>query len=478
MFGAKLTKSFIYKYRYFLGYAIISLGLIAVLLFAGLYLPGGLSAEETESAIKSNSINYGDAGSIAITNLPYHLLQKASFVLFGVSVFSIKLPSIILAFLSGIGLVLLLNRWFRSNIAVLGSVIAITTGQFLFIAQSGTPSVLYLFWPVWLLLLANLITTKQKKPQLQLASKVAFFVTAALSLYTPLSLYALIALATAVFLHPHLRFIIKQLSWRQVVASSVAGIIILIPLMSAILQTPSLGLSLLGVPTSWPEWGNNIAAVSAQYAGFGGSEGTNLMTPFFALGSSLLIILGIIYRMSRVRATAKSYVIVIWMLMLLPVIVINPNFTTVTFLPLVLLLASGLGALLRYWYKLFPFNPYARVAGLVPIVILVGALVFTGVDRYVYGYRYDPELVGSFSRDLKLVPKETNRLLVSEDESEFYHVYTQFEDDVELIDQPEGDVFTTTKAAKGNFKDYEISQIVTDNTATEADRFYLYKKID
>jgi hypothetical protein len=57
-------------------------------------------------------------------------------------------------------------------------------------------------------------------------------------------------------------------------------------------------------------------------------------------------------------------------------------------------------------------------------------------------------------------------------------VYTQFEDDVELIDQPEGDVFTTTKAAKGNFKDYEISQIVTDNTATEADRFYLYKKID
>ncbi len=48
-----------------------------------------------------------------------------------------------------------------------------------------------------------------------------------------------------------------------------------------------------------------------------------------------------------------------------PVILINPIFTSVTFVPIVLLLAAGLTSLIGYWYRLFPRNPYARVAGLI-----------------------------------------------------------------------------------------------------------------
>ena len=118
----------LYRWRYWIGYGTVAIGLIAVLIFAGLYAPGGISSQEMQSVIKSSSVKLTDFGSLTTTNLPYHLLQHLSLTLFGVSILSIKLPSIILAFLSAIGLVLLLRLWFKPRIAVLASLIAITTG--------------------------------------------------------------------------------------------------------------------------------------------------------------------------------------------------------------------------------------------------------------------------------------------------------------------------------------------------------------
>ena len=151
----KISNFFIYRWRNVIGYSLVAIGLILILIFISLYLPGGITNAEIQSVIKSNSINMFDYWSMNVINLPYHLLQHTSFFLFGVTIFSIKLPSIILAFLSIVGLTLLLRQWFNPNIGILATLIAITTGQLLFIAQSGTSEILYLFWPVWILLLAT-----------------------------------------------------------------------------------------------------------------------------------------------------------------------------------------------------------------------------------------------------------------------------------------------------------------------------------
>lgn len=477
MFGGNIANSVFYKYRYWIGYSLIAAGLIAIIVFAGLYLPGGLSQSEIDSTVRSGSISHEDLSSVAITNLPYHLMQKASFLAFGVNNFSIKLPSMILALLAGFGLILLLKRWFKSNIAVLASLIAITTGQFIFIAQNGSPSILYLFWPVWLLLLATMISNKEKY---LIVLKMVFFILAALSLYTPLSIYALIAMVVAAIVHPHLRFIVKNLSKFQISIAILGAVIILVPLVFALIEAPSLGLTLLGVPTQMPDWGTNFALLGAQYAGFGWDGHLTIMTPFFALGSTLIILIGIYQRIVKVRMTAKSYVIIIWIIMLIPVVVINPNFTTIAFLPLVLLLASGIDAILSYWYKLFPFNPYARVGGLIPIVVLVGALVISGADRYNYGYRYDPNIVSGFSKDLKLLPRETKNLYVSEDEEAFYQVVASHNNRLSVSShQPDADEFIATKSAKDSISgNYIIKEIITDSSSNDADRFYIYKKQD
>jgi 4-amino-4-deoxy-L-arabinose transferase-like glycosyltransferase len=475
--GIDISSFYIYRLRYYLGYGIIGLLLIGLLVFAGLYTPGGLSIQEMGSVVKSAGINFSHLNGLAITNLPYYLLQLASINLFGVNEFSLKLPSLVLALVSAISLILLLQRWFKPNIAVLASVIAITTGQFIFIAQDGTPGILYVLWSVLLLLLGTLIA---KKVKLRMLWQILFFVVAALSLYTPLSIYALIALGIATVLHPHLRFIFRQLSKLKLVAAFVLSLIIILPLIIGILHTPNLGLTILGVPTSMPNILNNLMLLSQQYLGFATPSTTGLMTPVFGLGSMLIIAFGV-YKLIRTRESTQSYLIIIWLICLIPILITNPGFTSVTFLPLVLLLATGLESLLGYWYRLFPRNPYARLAGLIPLVILVGVLVLSGLERYVYGYHYDPSTVSNFSQDLNLLPKNTKKLVVDSSELPFYNVVAAHRTGLKVMTfTTAGTDFTITHQVHEGGIVYpyaNIERIITSASASNSDRFYVYKKV-
>lgn len=468
-----ISELFLYRWRYWFGYGLVAVGLIAILIFAGLYAPGGISGQEMQSVIKSSSINYTDFGTFTMTNLPYHVLQQSSLAIFGVSILSIKLPSIILAFLSAIGLILLLRNWFKPRIAVLASLIAITTGQFIFIAQDGTPGIMYLFWPVLLILLASIIS--RKPTRFRMFFKISFCLAAAISLYNPLSIYVLIALVTAILLHPHLRFLIRQLSKPKIIIGLIVALALSIPLIVTIINTPNLGLTLLGIPSQWPDFGANFTALGAEYFGFINPGGTTLMTPFFELGSMLIIAIGAYY-MIRTRETAKSYVIGLWILCLIPFIILNPSFTSITFLPLVILLASGLNALLTKWYGLFPRNPYARIGGLIPVIILVAVLVTSGIDRYAYGYRYDPNIVPNFSNDLKLIPSDTKNLVVSDNELEFYKVVATHNKQLIVSTAPTSDIFLVSREANRSFKNYVIKQIIVSSNSNQSDRFYLYTK--
>lgn len=466
-----ITSLYLYKWRYIIGYGVIGIVLITLLLIAGLLLPGGISVTEQLAVIRSDSLTFTNLNSFAIVSLPFYILQECSITLFGVSDFSIKLPSLILGLLSAIGLIFLLSRWFPRNIAVLASFIAITTGQFLFISQNGTSSILYVFWPVTLLLLGVLISRSSKYVFMW---KVLFFIAAALSLYTPLSIYPLFAMVLAGFLHPHLRNIIRRLSKIRLMLAIVVGLIIISPLIYGIFTDPSLALKLLGVPAKFPDFIANIVTVGKQYFDFWHPSSSTLMMPVFGLGSMLLIVYGA-YRVIRTSNTTQSYLIMTWLICLIPVLIINPTFTSVIFTPLVLLLTIGLQSLVRYWYRLFPNNPYARVAGLLPLMVLVLALVSSGLDRYVYGYYYQPQTTRNFNNDLQILPKKTSLLVVTPDELAFYQVVAHHNKDLTVSTTPTGTQFTATHNAFQPYPGYTIAQIVTSNDRTDSDRFYIYK---
>ena len=93
----KVQNLFLYRHRYGIGYTVLGLILVSVLFLLPLVSPSGLSQPEIDSAVTS----YYDTPSNLI-DLPYHLLQKLSISLFGLTTYAIKLPSILIGVLLGL----------------------------------------------------------------------------------------------------------------------------------------------------------------------------------------------------------------------------------------------------------------------------------------------------------------------------------------------------------------------------------------
>ena len=465
-----ITSSFLYRRRYWIGHSLIAIALISLITVAAFLIPSGLTEQAHASIVTSSNINIATLWHSVPLDAPFYLAQHAVLSIFGVSLLGVKLLSIILGVITAFCMIILLRHWFSHGIAVLASLLAVTTGQFLFLTQQGTVSVLYLFWPVVLLLLATLVA---KRAKFHGAWKVLFFLSAALSLYTPLSIYVLIALGSATALHPHLRYIIKKLPRARLAVSAGAGLILLLPLIITIVKDPAIGLQLLGIPSEWPSsLLANLGQLASQYFGFLSLGSKSIMLPAFGLGSMLIILYGL-YRSVRTYETVQSYVILAWIVLLFPVLVLNPTFTSIMFVPLLLLLATGLERILATWYGIFPYNPYARVAGLIPLVVLVGGLVLFGLERYGYGYRYAPEIVQNFSHDVLIIP-DVPTLVVTEGQRPLYEAVAFYNGNLTVA---------TTAPAKGPYAvtadaftgDTIPHRLVTTSARDDAARFYVYK---
>ena len=107
-----ISKLFLYKHRFVIGYTILGLLFLAMLFFLPTITPNGLSKDEMESVTTSFNLNHDTILSGNIIDLPYHILQKYSIAIFGLNGFGIKLPSILIGGVLGLLFILLLNRWF------------------------------------------------------------------------------------------------------------------------------------------------------------------------------------------------------------------------------------------------------------------------------------------------------------------------------------------------------------------------------
>lgn len=476
--GRKVTDYLLYRWRYILGYGVISLIVIGLMLVAGLMIPGALSQAELDSVVTSSKPLLSFDPSF-IVNLPYHLLQRASLHIFGVTVFSIKLPSLILGVASVIGMFILLRGWFRHNVAVLTTLLIITTGQFLYLSQSGSPGIVYIFWSVWLLVSALMISRRAPMGWLW---KIVLAGVIALSLYTPLSVYILLALLSAVILHPHLRYIVRKLPKLKTAIAALVGLILITPLIYVIWRHPETGRMLLGFPDATFLVLDHIRQAVGQYIDFWSPANTPYLRPLYGIGTLALILLGIL-RLFTANYTARSYIITAWSLLLVPVIIINPDSVSITFVPALLLTAMGVASLLRMWYSLFPRNPYARIVGLIPLIVLMGGMLLSGVDRYMYAYSYNAELAGQFSQDLRLFDAQLPAnngpltLVTSTGEAAFYKTVARYHPGITVTTtMPEALAPLTVVSHTMHESSHPApNRIITDSKSQAADRFYVYK---
>jgi len=470
----RIDKLLLYRYRFHIGFSLLGLVFVFILIFLPTIAPGGISAAEMESAVTSNNLttNFSEGNLI---NLPYHLLQSLSISIFGLSLYAIKLPSIIFGFATGILLILLLNRWFRTNVALLASIITVLSPIFLFLAGSGTPAILYIFWITLILWLgAKIVGEKSVSPFVFLA----FVASVVLSIYTPHLVYIALGIGLVASTRPHIRFAIKKTKLHQFfIALSVIALLI-VPLIVSFFIRPTTLLEIL-YTTNPDNYFDNIMNAFAPFFSFGAAIESIYLSPLFGLATVALIIIGIIASM-RVLFTSRNTAVSLLIIFAIVISGFNPYAAVIIFIPAAILVAVGLESVLEKWYSLFPTNPYARVFGILPVATFVGIIVISGFIYTIFGYHYSPSVAKQFDNDISLINHNlpTGTILLVEENTIAHNFYKILENDNRItVTSALPDRTDSCVATLGAWEkdiDLDLATIVTSSKSQNSDRLYIY----
>lgn len=469
-----ISKLFLYQHRFLIGYILLGLAFVSMLFGLPLIAQDGLSSAEMESATASYHLSMDAPMNGSLIDLPYHLLQKVSIVFFGLSAYSVKLPSIVIGLLLGVLLILLLNRWFKNNVSLLASSLVVLSTPFLFLTGSGTPLIMLVFWPTLLLWLGSKIQGEKRPKPLY---SFLFAVAMAAALFTPYMLYFAVFCVIFVALQPHLRFVVKSLPKLPL---AITGVIILAGLVFLILNLvnqPAGIMELLLAKDFAPDkfFSNLGTGLSPVFQWFG--ESNNIfLAPLISLPVLALLLVGLFSTTKGFFASRNS---IASALIVFTIIITGFNPTSVIFviLPLSILTAHGLKYLLEKWYGLFPENPYARIAALVPLTILFGLIIVPGLLQYIYGYHYNSTVASQFDYSLDIIHKNLDGgTLIANDNYDFFKI---LEDSTEIavvrsVEEAETDSVAMLRAQMDDASNYTLTEIITSPMKEDSDIIYLY----
>lgn len=473
-----LSRLFLYKYRFFIGFGILGLVFAALVFLMPLVTPGGINREEMASVVSSEELSFSTFAEGNVVDLPFRLLQRLSVSLFGLTSYSVKLPAIVVGSVTGALLILLLNRWFKTNVALLASLFVAMSAFFLLETGTGTPTVMFLFWTVLALWLgAKLVGEKNPKYPLVLA----LVATLALSCYSPLFVYLVVLVGIVVVTQPHLRFFIKYFKKWQIGLAGAIFFVLLAPLVfGAIVNGATLQRLVL---SSGGDYLVNIETAYAPFFAFGASSVGAVLSPLFGMATAALVVIGLI---TSVGKFSNSRSVVTGALVFFAIVAsgLNPHMSLVMFVPILLLVASGIEFTINRWYDLFPENPYARLFGVAPIALFVGISLASGMTHYFYGYRSVPAVAREFSDDLDLVREyvPSGGVLIVGDEDDlalrFFKILEHEEDITVSDDLPDrAPELVATLGRWDGEVGLPLHEIITSSKASESDRLYIYKKL-
>lgn len=493
-----LTNYPLYRLRFIASYLLLGLALGCMLVLAMLYAPGGLDASEQQSALTSAAMSLGEPRSFFIVDAPYHFLQKISITSLGLSSVSIKLPSVLLAGLSAIGMLVVCRRWFKPNVSIITTAIVATSAPFLYVAQHGTPMVMHIFWPITILLLASFAKQRTK---LTTAALILLAASLGLCLFTPLSGIMLLAIAIGGLLHPYVRYVIHK----RIAATTLATVLLVaglgaLPFLYMGVANPSaLWTIVLGNPAPLSELAQQASTTALRLGDFTGRSlaANGSLTPVFALGSITLALVGLV-RLIKEHHTTQSFITLTWLVLLVPAVLLTSNYVELLLVPFMILIASGVQFVLWYWYRLFPQNPYARAFALLPLAVLLGGIMLVSATRYFYSYTHSPVLNKDISHDLALIDttlttyhNQSPALVVAPDERSFYQLYLKLRHDkpltpplvtitkANLAQERKSRTIIATRQSPAAQSGQRPSQIIASQQGQQpSDRLYIFRRIE
>lgn len=421
-----LQQATLYKFRYLLGYGFIMILLLFIIGADIGSVPSGLSQAEMQQAVASTSMHVGFDMSWTINGV-YNFIQKLSVEAFGLSRLSLILPSLIFGTVTIAFFSLTMRHWFRDSVAVVATVLTMSSIPFITMLRSATPEILLPFWTMLLLYGAVRLLVKREKAFLW---KLTIVIACAGLLYTPFGIYPLLAIFGSAFFHPHVRSRFRHIKRIRLFVLAVIAVLSLIPLGIYIFQHPAGAASLVGFDLIRADFTNvrqNIAQIYDMYLNIAknGFSGTQIV-PVYNLATIALALFGFA-KCVRDRYMARSYVVLTWTGITVLTTLFLPSIVVLTFIPMSLLVAIGIDALVLEWYRLFPKNPYARVAGLIPLTILFLGIGSGNISHYFNNHNhianpYFTQSLPAIQEALAIEGDHAVRLVTTEQNVPFYSI--------------------------------------------------------
>lgn len=354
-------------------------------------LTQGSSLLEARYLLKAQYI--GDilsSPAFLIHKLLSYLALALPFNSFGLS----RLPSVALILVFIACFYVLVARWYTTRVALLTTLLFVTSSWTLTIGRQALPTVSYLSWLPILALIYW--TTANGKQRLLLPLWVVSF---GFSLYVPGILWFVVVLAASQ--RKRLLNLIRTMPKWQVGACGLGLLLITAPYIALLIRQPLEALANLGLPTTlsqvvhFPEL---LYRLVLQLFIFAGNNPVFHLghLPYIDIVSTVLFILGL-YRLRYSQARKMMQ----WSMIVTIGWVIGAGFGAINiaiFLPLIyMFIGGGISFLLVQWFTVFPKNPIARGTGVALLSVLVVLVSMYQLDRYFIAWPLSPQTRATFS---------------------------------------------------------------------------------
>ena len=327
-------------------------------------------------------------------NAPYLIGARVAGLATDSSLMAARLTSTLVT-LASIGLFYLLIRiWFNSKMAMVGSLLFLTSSLALNTAHQATFVSMLMFCP--LLIFATFTWLMRTKTN-QYISFLAFISSLAISAYTPYMLWFILIAVTAISLYARNK--LKKLKIWQLLSGAALYILILLPLFVSLLGAPGQLKELLGMPTyglaNITEYLINIIQIISSTFFYASTMPVTFLgnLPVLDVFSAACAILGIYYFIKRFRHR-RSIIIFAGISFSILLLALSNNFQLffALLLPfLYIFVIAGIIELLKQWFQFFPRNPLARNFGVALVVIAIGLVSFYQLQRYYVAWANAPE---------------------------------------------------------------------------------------
>ena len=344
-------------------------------------LSSGQSAIETATLAQ---LSTAPAPSERMVNAPYtipayYLGQFLEDPLYGA-----RVVSVLYALLATIVLYFLIKRWFTSQIAIIASLLFITSSWVLAISHQAAPLILLVVAPLLLIsTLARYVANKDT----EYTTFILLIMSIAFSAYVPYMFWTITSLLVVlvfIYKRTYIPFNIKG-----IILAAVLFIVLLAPMAVSLFYFPWQIKDLLGIPMNMPTITEYLSNFVHQFTSLflfiqPYPELFLARLPILDIFSAVMVVLGVYYFIKHMpKRRELSLFIAISVLLLVIPLSENYLLAMTALIPFVyILIPSGIFEILKQWYEIFPRNPVARNMAVIAIVIVVGLATFYNLERF------------------------------------------------------------------------------------------------